>query len=236
MAKPKTIYLIRHAESLENQRISCLKQTFRSIRRFNLPDGKDVRTGAQLLNVAAQVDSEVSERGIKQIKSMSEKIKEDNFIAERGVQLAVHSPLLRARQTCDGMLGCCDEGGNEEQHRAPGRPEAIQLPCLAEKTLSEWIPGNNGPMLGRIGDFETWLSGREEQVVAVVGHSQYFKAMLGLPFKFGNCEVWRLEFDPNRCINGRESSISNGSAEEKKDDVDGGVDGEPLIKVLPRGW
>mmetsp|Transcript_31146 Transcript_31146/g.93382 ORF Transcript_31146/g.93382 Transcript_31146/m.93382 type:complete len:80 (-) Transcript_31146:1193-1432(-) len=66
MAKPKTIYLIRHAESLENQRISCLKQTFRSIRRFNLPDGKDVRTGAQLLNVAAQVDSEVSERGIKQ--------------------------------------------------------------------------------------------------------------------------------------------------------------------------
>lgn len=237
MTKAKIVFLIRHAESLENHRIFCMKQTFRSLGRFKLPDGKDVRAGAELLNVSAQVDSEVSEKGKEQIDIMASKLKEDDFIIEQGIQLALHSPLSRARQTCDGMLGCCDEGGGEEQ-RSAGKPTAIQLTCLAEKTPSEWIPGNLGPLLGRIKEFETWLSSREEQVVAVVGHSQYFKAMLGLPFKFGNCEVWRLDFDPSDCVRRGESSISNSSAEEKKEDSRdiSGTDGDPLIKELPRGW
>jgi hypothetical protein len=31
----------------------------------------------------------------------------------------------------------------------------------------------------------------------VVGHSHYFRAMLGVDFKFSNCEVWRASFDPS---------------------------------------
>ena len=49
----------------------------------------------------------------------------------------------------------------------------------------------------RIEAFESWLPKQSEETIAVVGHSQYFKAMLGLPYKFGNCDVWRVTYDPN---------------------------------------
>ena len=32
-------------------------------------------------------------------------------------------------------------------------------------------------------------------MIGIVGHSQYFKSMLGLPAKFGNCDVWEVKFD-----------------------------------------
>jgi hypothetical protein len=32
-------------------------------------------------------------------------------------------------------------------------------------------------------------------VIGIVGHSQYFKSMLGIPAKFENCDVWEVKFD-----------------------------------------
>merc|ERR1739845_41405 len=40
------------------------------------------------------------------------------------------------------------------------------------------------------------LGEQPENIIVVVGHSQYFKSMLGLDFKFGNCDIWELKFDP----------------------------------------
>ena len=65
-AKKKTIYLIRHAESEENRRISALCRTFQSLKKLSLPRTSDVSTSTELLNVSAQVDSNVSEIGANQ--------------------------------------------------------------------------------------------------------------------------------------------------------------------------
>ena len=48
-------------------------------------------------------------------------------------------------------------------------------------------------------------SPQPETAIAVVGHSQFFKAMLNLDFKFGNCDVWQVEL-----------SLSDGDQEESK--------------------
>merc|ERR1712224_797043 len=64
-----------------------------------------------------------------------------------------------------------------------------------EKTPAEWTPMYYSGLLTRISDFESWLRRQPEQKIDIVGHSQFFKAMLGLDFKFGNCEVWKVDFD-----------------------------------------
>jgi hypothetical protein len=89
---------------------------------------------------------------------------------------------------------------------------------------SEWIPGNYGNFQARIAKFEEWLETQPEETVAVVGHSQYFKAMLGLDFKFGNCDVWQVQFD------GTDSS-SNSALENKNE-----VEIEGTSYTLPKPW
>eukprot|EP00587_Corethron_hystrix_P013716 CAMPEP_0113304546 /NCGR_PEP_ID=MMETSP0010_2-20120614/4526_1 /TAXON_ID=216773 ORGANISM="Corethron hystrix, Strain 308" /NCGR_SAMPLE_ID=MMETSP0010_2 /ASSEMBLY_ACC=CAM_ASM_000155 /LENGTH=155 /DNA_ID=CAMNT_0000158779 /DNA_START=189 /DNA_END=653 /DNA_ORIENTATION=+ /assembly_acc=CAM_ASM_000155 len=137
-----------------------------------------------------------------------------NFIAERSVTLVVHSPLVRARETCEGMLGyvsattrsATDAAAESEGGRTPsssasegGGVAVSESGLLLEKTPSEWvIPGGLQALDDRIQSFESWLASQDgHSSVAVVGHSQYFKRMLGLNVKFGNCEVWQVDFDPN---------------------------------------
>ena len=59
----------------------------------------------------------------------------------------------------------------------------------------KWLPVNHDAFTRRIAEFEQWLGEQPEDVIAIVGHSQYFKSMLGLPAKFGNCDVWEVKFD-----------------------------------------
>jgi hypothetical protein len=73
------------------------------------------------------------------------------------------------------------------------------------------------------------LQTQPEETVAVVGHSQYFKAMLGLDFKFGNCDVWQVQFDGNGDVSG---SSSSSPALESKNDVE--IDGATY--TLPKPW
>jgi hypothetical protein len=102
--------------------------------------------------------------------------------------------------------------------------------CLCPRTNdrypSEWVPGNYESFRSRISQFEEWLQTQPEETVAVVGHSQYFKAMLGLDFKFGNCDVWQVQFD------GNSSNSSSSPALENKNDVE--IDGATY--TLPKPW
>ena len=43
--------------------------------------------------------------------------------------------------------------------------------------------------MARIGQFRLWLAERPEKVIAVVGHSNFFKFYLGMAEKLRNCEV-----------------------------------------------
>jgi broad specificity phosphatase PhoE len=189
----KTVYLIRHAESEENRRIASLSRCFGRLSKFSLPTSSDIAASTELLNVTAQVDSNVSEIGAKQIAQMAEKLKEVNFLSTTGVKLVAHSPLLRARETSEGMLGCV-----APDTKADSVDRVVEIDLLAEKTPSEWTPMYYSSFKKRIANFENWLAEQSEETVALVGHSQYFKAMLGLDFKFGNCDVWQLTFDPSK--------------------------------------
>jgi glucosyl-3-phosphoglycerate phosphatase len=223
----KTVYLIRHAESEENRRLGALRQAWTSLRQFSLPARSDLRATAELVNIPSQIDSGLSPMGQEQIQSMAAILQQQNFVQATGIQLVVHSPLLRARETCFGMLQCraaattttaTNEDDNDtanssrsnsvEKHDAVQRVEELDL--LSEKTLTEWIPVHSltEPFRNRIAAFEDWLHEQPETVVAVVGHSQYFRAMLGLPYKFGNCDVYEVQFD-SAALSRREHSTTD---------------------------
>jgi len=159
----------------------------------------------ELINIQAQIDSNVSPVGKAQIDALGRQIAKDDFVEKMGIQLVAHSPLKRARQTSEGMLGCVtatsdDNVTTEEDYSAEGKKaltvgRIVELPILKERTPMEWMPINHDAFTKRIAEFEKWLGEQPEDVIAIVGHSQYFKSMLGLPKKFKNCDVWSLQFD-----------------------------------------
>ena len=202
----KTIFLVRHAESDENRRLHSLKTVFKDLTRFALPKSKDIMASCELIRIDLQVNSNVSEFGKQQIASMAQLLNETNFVTKQNVQLLVHSPLLRAKETCRDMFGCVLSNTADESSPLlpPPSPlashnisEVIELDLLAEMTPMEWIPGNTGSFQSRMRALETWISQRPESTIVCVGHSQYFKALLKLPYKFQNCDVIRVQFDPS---------------------------------------
>lgn len=200
----KTIYLIRHAESEENRRLACLTRGCKGLKKLQLPSKDDILGSLELLDVKAQIDSNVSDIGQNQISQLGERLSIADFAKEKHIQLVAHSPLKRARQTSLGMLGCVtatteDSKSNDdfssEGAKAPTVSRIVQLDILKERTPSEWLPHNFDGFTQRIASLETWLGEQPEEVIAIVGHSQYFKSMLGLDFKFGNCDVWEVQLD-----------------------------------------
>ena len=282
----KTVYLIRHAESLENQRISSMLTCFGDLGRFSLPKKSDVAATCGLLNVHANADAPISPMGLQQCEIMQEKLVKADFLRTEKVELVVHSPLERARQTCQELLGCSSKGAETDSSSAENKasplsvvaskaeddtdadtetitfsteaetekaapkdtkeisdsgapiatvktsnsensvppitsalPEPVQrvvnLDFLSEKTHKEWLPGQSGIFENRVAAFQKWLAEQPESVVCVVGHSQFFKQLLGLPFKFDNVDVYQATFDaqketPNETI----IMEHNGTADE----------------------
>lgn len=199
----KRVYLIRHAESEENRRLASLTKSLKGLGSLKLPTKDDVMASMELLNVRAQLDSDVSAVGKKQISQLGNRLSKDDFVKEMGIELVAHSPLKRARQTSEGMLGCVTERPDvttEKDSSAKGMKadtvkRVVEMPFLSERTPLEWLPVNHDAFTRRIAEFEQWLGEQPEDVIAIVGHSQYFKSMLGLPAKFGNCDVWEVKFD-----------------------------------------
>ena len=187
----KTVYLIRHAESEENRKLSSIKNAWRDISSFSLPTSKDLTTGLGWLNVSAQIDSAVSEVGQQQINEMAEILKRDNFL-QRGIQLVAHSPLQRARETSRGVLGCAAP----DQRVGPVQ-RVLELDLLEEKSPVEWFVKQSA-FAQRLQQLEIWIHQQPEETMVLVGHSQFFKALLNLSFKFGNCDVWKVEFNGER--------------------------------------
>ena len=251
----KTIYLIRHAESEENRRIGSLKSAFLGLGRFKLPSKEDVVASMELLNVSAQIDSDVSDVGEAQINQLGKRIAKDDFIRKMGIELVAHSPLKRARQTSHGMLQTVTASNTTSSvevdssslgSKHPSIQRVVELDILTERTPKEWLPTHYSTYAKRIKSFEIWLSQQKEEVIAVVGHSQYFRSMLGLKTKFHNVDVWSLQLD---C-----SGVGIETKDEEKEEIDtikddnddvGGdgcaivteIDGKSLDElVLPRGW
>jgi len=202
--KTKTLYLIRHAESNENRRQESLIRSLKRVANMKLPLRDDVAASVELLDMIGQLDSFVSEKGQKQIDQLASKLQMDDFVRRKGINVVAHSPLVRARQTCEGMLGCVtDRSASNVESLWEGKMAAtvdrvVELPCLVERSPIETvIPVHHDKFIQRIDTFEEWLCEQPEDKIAVVGHSNFFKYMLNLPYKFGNCDVWEVKFNPS---------------------------------------
>ena len=64
----------------------------------------------------------------------------------------------------------------------------MEYPELYERSVKEHI--RPSVIKTRIERFVKWLLDREEETIAVVGHSSFFRAMSGI--EADNCSVWRL--------------------------------------------
>ena len=215
----KTVYLVRHAESEENRRLSSLRNIGYSMMSFSMPSGKDVSSSMELLHITGQIDTPLSQDGRAQVTNVARQLEQSNFFEKHGIQLVAHSPLERARDTAAGLLDCGNGNTNStktvtgtvtaEILQAERDQRVVELEYLLERQPSEWIPGNTGSMWRRIKNLEVWLASQPETNIVCVGHSQFFKSMLNLDFKFGNCDVWQIQLDATN--NGTKDSSSTNS-------------------------
>jgi phosphohistidine phosphatase SixA len=192
----KTIYLIRHAESEENRRLGSLKETFQSLSRFNMPKTSDMKAAMELCSIGEQIDSGVSEVGKQQIIQMAHILQQHHFLQTHSIELVAHSPLVRAKMTSLGLLGCI-----APTTKVSSVQRVLEVDLLKEKTLTEWLPGQSSSFQQRLLHLENWLNDQvPETNIVLVGHSQFFKALLQLPYKFHNCDVWKVNYNSTATI------------------------------------
>lgn len=171
---------------------------------FSLPTLADLQGGLQLAkNVVTGANDQcpLSPAGELQVAEVRQKMQENKreYFGE-GVEqallenrlLVAHSPMLRAKQTCLGLIT-----SEVFSNQAQIRDHWVELDLLREILPVEMMESKSRSLApARIAEFETWLDNRPETLVFVVGHSHYFREMLGVGFKFANCDVWRSTFVP----------------------------------------
>ena len=176
--KRKTLILIRHAQSVENVKVTHLCDGLQRIRKFQFPTWQQIVSTLSLLSLT--VDSKVSELGKRQICDMKDILRDENFWKLK-IELIVCSPLSRAQDTCNGILPSDNSG-----------VKVVTLDDLEEATIYEHIFSST--LMKRIENFKRWLAETDEETIVIVGHSQYFKKMLQLKTLMRNCDVWQCDF------------------------------------------
>lgn len=191
----KTVFLVRHAESAENALMQGVARSWAALTQFNLPAFTDLKGGVELATAmvtGATDECSLSSNGEAQVAEVREMLLKDYDTLKTLKQdpvLVTYSPLLRARLTCEGLF----------KDILPPSTEIIQLESLREIVPVDYVaPTRWANAKSRILDFEKWLAGRSESNLVVVGHSHYFRHMLGVDFKFSNCEIWKVKFNPEQ--------------------------------------
>mmetsp|Transcript_27044 Transcript_27044/g.40945 ORF Transcript_27044/g.40945 Transcript_27044/m.40945 type:complete len:199 (+) Transcript_27044:75-671(+) len=179
----KKLYLIRHAETIRNAHIQGLRNVGSSCRRFKLPVKEDFTLGGKGIwgFVSRDKDSELSELGKLQVVKLSKLLSDQKFLEK--ITKIGHSPLVRAEHTCDGILN-----GNKEVKK-------VKLDCLSEIAPGEYALKFNRPVRRRICELGEWLDAQDDEAIALVGHSEYFRLLLNMREKFRNCDVWEVSYE-----------------------------------------
>ena len=160
----KRLYLVRHAESLQNVAVK------------RLTDQGEISALPSIIRIGH--DAPLSPLGESQLLPANEFLKKHAWSPRAGARtpdLIVHSPHLRAKQTAQGIFKGCDS------------VPMIELHCLYERTAFEYLYVS--PLDSRIKQANEWLRGRPEEVIVMVGHGQYFRRWLGLGYTQTNVHV-----------------------------------------------
>ena len=167
----KTVWLVRHAESENN----VSKRTFRS----TFGSGRLPTTRAEWVSVGqlplVRMDTPLSAHGRRQAEAQRAVLDAADFVARERPELVLHSPLVRARDTCLTLFG----GG--------GGPAVEQFDELYERSISEHLW--RSWLQPRVARFTAHLLSRPERRIVAVGHSSFFEEMCGAVMN--NVSVWR---------------------------------------------
>ena len=180
----KKIYLVRHAESMENERVHAYVRLQRAVRGGTWPTSGDVLASLQLL--AFDLDTPLSRRGERQLKDVKAQIDAASFLQQASPELLVVSPLQRAKRTAEILFG------DQVPH-----VEAMQ--CLVERSPCEAMACARS-FEERVIGFKDWLANTPQKCVVVVAHCQFFSKLLGKGCGWdrylSNAEVKSCTFDP----------------------------------------
>ena len=199
----RTVYFVRHAQSMENVRVAAFKSAAAAVKRRTAPGEEDREHVRELLKF--DPDAPLSTQGWAQAESLAEELREVDFFRKRSVDLVVHSPLQRTRDTLFASLDASFPGSYHvptgKVHAAQGRTEGpipvVVAPDLRERRPREYLPlAFTWVFKRRVERFRGWLLGLEEDVVVVVGHGQLFKHLLGSEHEINNCDVVEVQVTP----------------------------------------
>lgn len=177
----KVVYLVRHAESMENVRARAADQTLAQVMSCRAPSFLGFRHSVELLFTG--LDAHLSPTGEQQLLDVAEQLVAADFVAQTGVELVVHSTRRRAVRTAEELFG-----GSELPF--------IPMEDIVERTPFECMYPQ--PFRERMERFCTWLSGRPESRIVVVGHGQFFRQLqlrAGVPEVFRNVEIRRCMYN-----------------------------------------
>ena len=167
----KRVYLVRHAQSLQNVAVA---QFF-----FN----GDWAALGRMLRLGH--DSPISEEGAAQLKDAAIRLNtsDGGFAKQQNVEIVVHSPYQRAVQTAWALF---PQWINSSR--------MVSLPALHERTLTEYF----FPQLleARVRQVRSWIEGRGEKTIVLVGHGQFFKTCLGLSKSQRNVSILETTYTP----------------------------------------
>ena len=226
----KRLFLVRHAESENNVDKREAKRSLKEL--FIAPKREDWQRIGRLVTVP--MNSALSPDGEHMVDIQRAALERDDFVARHQIELIVHSHLLRAKLTAHGLFGNLASGHVGSKTTVT---PFIEHPLLFEKNVKETLLDKT-PLLGgllkttlhvasiedRIKEVKAWLLARPETTVLVVGHSAFFRNMLGPALVDGatphpdNCDVWytQLHEDGSCCetrllVPGGRSLLSNPS-------------------------
>lgn len=178
----KKVIFIRHAESQNNVAKQDAAATWLACKTFTgWPSLKQIGSIASMITIPMNTD--LSDAGEKMAGNLRHQMNQTDFISNHGVELIVHSPLIRAQRTCSILF----------EHT--GVP-IVENEFIFEKNISEHF--RFADMNRRVTQFIEWLRARPECVIVVVGHSAFFRSLLQLKkdMKMKNCEVCCSYLEP----------------------------------------
>ena len=108
----KSLYLIRHSESINNSDIREAYVGLVSLGQLRLPTLDSVQSSVSLLGI--RMDTDLSPRGNLMVRIQREKINRKHFLKEHKIDLVLHSHLIRAKRSCYGLFEDNDESLSTE--------------------------------------------------------------------------------------------------------------------------
>jgi len=186
----KVLLLIRHGESMGNEKCRGLVRCLTALRRCRCPPAGDATTSCQACASIACCqcsptfrDPPLSLRGEAQVAEIGDNFAADAVASSLDLELVVHSDLQRTRKTCQSLFGG-------------------EVPIVESSLFREWywteVFGSctsKGSWNTRVKACKEWLATRPERVIAVVGHGMLFQAMQEATPYFKNVEVRKCLMD-----------------------------------------